>query len=85
MFMLERWEVQASCKDVSRLTWTEFEELFMKIFIPETFRQDKIAELGRLVQGYMTVLEYQACFFDLSRYDPHSIEDSVARCVEFRE
>ena len=83
--VLEWWEVQESCLDVSTLTWTEFEELFRTTFIPETFRQDKIAELGRLVQGDMTVLEYQARFFDLSRYDPHSMADSVARCVKFRE
>ena len=67
--MLEWWEVQETCQDVSRLTWTEFEELFRTIFIPETFRQDKITKLGRLVEGEMTVLD-QAHSFELSRYDP---------------
>ena len=33
----------------------------------------------------MTILEYQARFFDLSRYDPHSMANSAARCVKFRE
>ena len=36
--VLEWWEVQESCQDVSRLTWTEFEELFRITFILETFR-----------------------------------------------
>ena len=68
------WKWAKTSKDLEAMTWTEFQELFMGKYFPDTTRHAKAQEFLELKQGAMTVMDYVAKFTELT----HFVEDYVA-------
>ncbi|XP_070045616.1 uncharacterized protein [Nicotiana tomentosiformis] len=66
------WQVyEEGCPtDAASLSWTQFSEMFLREFIPQTLRDAWRAEFEQLCQGTMSVPEYAIRFSDLSRHTP---------------
>ena len=56
------WDWVKVSRDVEKMTWGEFQELFMNKFFLASTRRGKAQEFLELKQGHMTVLEYVAKF-----------------------
>ncbi|XP_024031838.1 uncharacterized protein LOC112094627 [Morus notabilis] len=71
--------------DVTGLTWEQFETLFNKQYFPQSYRDEKALEFMSLLQGDMSVREYEAKFNDLSRFAPSLVEFEHLRCLKFEK
>ncbi|XP_070054055.1 uncharacterized protein [Nicotiana tomentosiformis] len=54
--------------DAASLSWTQFLEMFLREFVPQTLRDARHAEFEQLHQGTMSMSEYVVRFIDLSRH-----------------
>ena len=54
--------------DIDVMTWEEFERLFLDIYFGEVAKHAKMMEFEHLIQGTMSVLEYESRFSELSRF-----------------
>ena len=54
--------------DIDVMTWEEFERLFLDIYFGEVAKHAKMMEFEHLIQGTMSVLEYESHFSKLSRF-----------------
>lgn len=50
------------------ISWADFKQAFFEHFYPNSYRDAKLAEFLRLVQGTMIVAEYEQKFINLSKY-----------------
>ncbi|XP_073261125.1 uncharacterized protein [Populus alba] len=50
------------------MAWKEFSEMFLERFLPESVREARSYEFEKLVQGDLTVIEYEVEFTRLSRF-----------------
>ena len=76
-----RW-VRAS-RDLEAMTWTEFQELFMSKYFPETAKHAKAQEFLELKQGAMTVMDYVARFTELARFTDDYVVTDLAKVRRF--
>ena len=51
------WKWARTSRDLGAMTWTEFQELFMGKYFPDTTRHAKVQEFLELKQGTMTVID----------------------------
>ncbi|MQM04857.1 hypothetical protein Taro_037662 [Colocasia esculenta] len=65
------------------VAWDEFVRLFRAKFVPEHVQDRMEQEFLSLAQGSMTVLEYEARFFELSKYAPHIVADEHRKTKKF--
>ncbi|MQM17444.1 hypothetical protein Taro_050415 [Colocasia esculenta] len=65
------------------VAWDEFVRLFRAKFIPEHIQDKMEQEFLSLIQGSMTVLEYEARFAELSKYAPHIVTDERKKAKKF--
>ncbi|XP_070039320.1 uncharacterized protein [Nicotiana tomentosiformis] len=81
------WRVyeEGSQADVASLTWTQFSEIFLREFVPQTLRDAWHMEFEQLRQGNMIVLEYAVQFSDLSRHTPALVSIVRERVHRFFE
>ena len=56
------WNWAKTYRDLEAMTWTEFQELFMGKYFPDTAHHVKAQKFLELKQGTMTVMEYVARF-----------------------
>ncbi|XP_070042911.1 uncharacterized protein [Nicotiana tomentosiformis] len=66
-------------------TWAYFSEMFLKEFIPQTFRDTWHTEFEWLHQGTMTVSEYTIRFSELASHAPilvSTVRERVRRFIE---
>ncbi|MGV7959483.1 hypothetical protein PJP14_29725, partial [Mycobacterium kansasii] len=56
-------------------TWEDFIDRFDRKFFPEHVRQQRALEFETLVQGDMTVSQYEARFVALSRFATYLVDD----------
>ncbi|XP_024026992.1 uncharacterized protein LOC112093198 [Morus notabilis] len=70
------WKQVKRRMDVTGLTWEQFETLFNEQYFPQSYREEKALEFMSLLQGDMSVREYEAKFNDLSRI--RNFQDLVA-------
>ncbi|XP_058111234.1 uncharacterized protein LOC131254261 [Magnolia sinica] len=63
--------------------WT-CEEFMVQKFFPEHVRERRAMEFETLVQGDMTVSQYEARFLELSRFVPHLTGDEKMRARYFQ-
>ncbi|MQM03853.1 hypothetical protein Taro_036640 [Colocasia esculenta] len=61
----------------------EFVRLIRAKFIPEHMQDRMEQEFLSLAQGSMTVLEYEARFYELSKYAPHIVADEHRKTKKF--
>ena len=59
------WRWARTSRDLKVMTWTEFQELFMGKYFPETAKAQEFLELK---QGAMTVMDYATRFTELARF-----------------
>ncbi|XP_070045555.1 uncharacterized protein [Nicotiana tomentosiformis] len=80
------WDYEeGSPADATSLTWTLFSEMFLREFVPQTFRDAWCTEFEYICQGIMTVLEYAIIFSELSRHAPTLVSivgERVRRFIE---
>ena len=62
------WKWARTSRDLEAMTWTEFQELFMGKYFPNTARHAKAQEFLELKQGTMNMMEYLARFMELARF-----------------
>lgn len=65
--------------DAPAMDWGQFNEIFLKRFVPYSLRHRRHDEIDRLQQGSMTVTEYETQFHELSRYAMSSISTEFER------
>ncbi|MQL81624.1 hypothetical protein Taro_014087 [Colocasia esculenta] len=65
------------------VAWDEFVRLFRVKFVPEHIQDRMEQEFLSLTQGSMTVLEYEARFYELSKYAPHIVADERRKTKKF--
>ncbi|MQL90416.1 hypothetical protein Taro_023016 [Colocasia esculenta] len=63
--------------------WDEFVRLFRAKFVPEHIQDKMEQEFLSSTHGSMTVLEYEARFFELSKYAPHIVADEHKKAKKF--
>ncbi|XP_024025887.1 uncharacterized protein LOC112092890 [Morus notabilis] len=79
------WKQVKRRMDVTGLTWEQFETLFNEQYFPQSYREEKALEFMSLLQGDMSVREYEAKFNDLSRFAPSLVESEPMRCLKFEK
>ncbi|KAH9667429.1 hypothetical protein KPL70_021042 [Citrus sinensis] len=67
------------------LTWAIFRKEFYDHYFPAVYQDIKRSEFLRLVQGSMSVEEYEKKFLDLSRFAISAVGDERERCKRFEE
>lgn len=65
------------------VAWKTFTEQFQKKFIPEHYRDQKMEEFERLVQGDLPVQEYEISFTHLYRFAENLIKPESERVRRF--
>ncbi|OVA05649.1 hypothetical protein BVC80_7957g6 [Macleaya cordata] len=77
------WDNIRETHDVTSMTWVEFEALFFEQYFLETNREKKSIEFAELIQGDMSVTQYEKKFRELSRYGPHLVSSEVLKVRKF--
>ena len=77
------WKWARTSRDLEAMTWTEFQELFMGKYFPDTARHAKAQEFLELKQGMMTVMEYVARFIELARFADDYVATDMAKVRRF--
>ena len=77
------WNWAKTSRDLKAMTWTEFQELFMGKYFPDTARHAKAQEFLELKQGTMTVIEYVARFTKLARFADDYVATDIAKVRRF--
>ena len=77
------WDWAKVARDLEKMTWEEFHELFMGKYFPATARHAKAQKFLELRQGTMTVLEYVAKFTELTRFADDYVATDMAKVRRF--
>ena len=64
-------------------TWADFKAAFEAHFVPEAFREAKRVEFEMLVQGSMSVAEYEKKFLELAKFCPYAIPNDDRKKKRF--
>ncbi|XP_070040447.1 uncharacterized protein [Nicotiana tomentosiformis] len=56
--------------EAASLIWTQFSDMFLREYVPQSLRDSWHVEIEQLRQGAMTVSEYAVCFSNLARHAP---------------
>ena len=65
------------------MTWETFCQLFLEHHFPSVIRDRKNLEFIKLIQGSMTVFEYEVKFTALSRFASDMVKDEEQSCRQF--
>ncbi|MQL93250.1 hypothetical protein Taro_025891 [Colocasia esculenta] len=68
---------------VVEVGWDECVRLLQAKFVPEHIQDKMEQEFLSLTQGFMTVLEYEVRFSELSKYAPHIVTDECRKAKKF--
>ena len=77
------WESVKRRRDISALTWGEFDRIFQDKYFPESVRDRMKAGFLALRQGNTTVVEYERRFTELSHYVMEFISTEANRAKRF--
>ena len=77
------WRWARTSRDLEVMTWTEFQELFMSKYFPNTARHAKAQEFLELKQGATTVMNYVARFIELARFADDYVASDLAKVRRF--
>ena len=77
------WNWAKTFRDLEVMTWTEFQELFMGKYFPDTARHAKAQEFLELKQGTMIVMDYVARFTELARFADDYVAMDMANVRRF--
>ncbi|XP_070035970.1 uncharacterized protein [Nicotiana tomentosiformis] len=81
------WQIHEEGRPADAIppTWSQFSEIFLKEFVPQTLRDAWHTEFERLRQGTVTVSEYAIRFSELAHHVPIlvlTIRERVSRFIE---
>nr|XP_017217284.1 PREDICTED: uncharacterized protein LOC108194857 [Daucus carota subsp. sativus] len=79
------WDVVKLTRDVSQMTWADFETLFNEKFYSEAMLSAKVNEFSRLYQGSLSVAEYARKFDRLAKFAPDLVVTEASRVNRFLE
>ncbi|XP_070010285.1 uncharacterized protein [Nicotiana sylvestris] len=74
-----------SPNEAASLTWTQFSDLFLREYVPQSLRDAWRAEFEHLRQGAMTVSEYVVHYTSLARHAPALVSTVRERVYRFIE
>ncbi|XP_038877203.1 uncharacterized protein LOC120069501 [Benincasa hispida] len=78
------WKLLKNRKgDQEEICWEEFQKSFFERFYPRSFRDMKQDEFLQVMQGNMTVAEYELKYTELSKYALNIVVDEKERCRRF--
>ena len=77
------WKWARTSRDLEAMTWTEFQEMFMGKYFPDTARHAKAQEFLELKQGTMTVMDYVARFTELACFTEDCVATDMAKVRRF--
>ncbi|RVW63618.1 RNA-directed DNA polymerase-like [Vitis vinifera] len=66
-------------------TWEEFERLFLDKYFGEVAKHVKMMEFEHLIQGTMSILEYESRFSELSRFVMEMISEEGEKAKRFQQ
>ncbi|RVW37741.1 hypothetical protein CK203_116444 [Vitis vinifera] len=73
------WESMKRVYDTKAMAWEEFERIFLGKYFREVDEHAKMMEFEHLIQGTMSVLEYESHFSKLSRFALRMISEEKRR------
>ncbi|KAJ9672728.1 hypothetical protein PVL29_026082 [Vitis rotundifolia] len=79
------WESMKRVHDIGVMTWEEFERIFLSKYFGEVAKHAKRMEFEHLIQGTMSVLEYESRFSELSRFALGMISDEGEKARRFQQ
>ncbi|XP_070057350.1 uncharacterized protein [Nicotiana tomentosiformis] len=85
VYLLWRAYKEGSPADAASLSWTQFSEIFLREFVPQSLRDAWHTQFEQLRQGTMSVSEYLVRFSDLSRHAPSLVSTVRERVHKFIE
>ena len=65
------------------MTWVQFISIFMNQFFPQTEHDARREEFEHLVQGSLSVSQYESKFTDLSRYATDLVDTDEKKVRRF--
>ena len=77
------WNWAKTSRDLEAMTWTEFQELFMGKYFPNTAHHENAHEFLELKQGTMIVIEYVAIFTELAHFTDDYVATDMAKVRRF--
>ncbi|XP_058076397.1 uncharacterized protein LOC131224979 [Magnolia sinica] len=66
-------------------TWEAFKDQFNRKFFPIAVRRQKANEFESLVQGEMSIADYEARFIELSHFTPHLVANDDLKVRKFED
>ncbi|XP_017227640.2 uncharacterized protein LOC108203314 [Daucus carota subsp. sativus] len=79
------WDVVKLTRDVSQMTWADFETFFNEKFYSEAMLSAKVNEFSRLYQGSLSVAAYARKFDRLAKFAPDLVVTEASRVNRFLE
>ena len=77
------WDITVISNPIDRMTWADFERLFLGQYFPEAIRDEKRNELFTLKQGDSTVTEFEMKFSSLARFATAQLADDRFKATRF--
>lgn len=71
--------LQRELGEANPITWDAFKEVFLEQYFPWIIRKNKAQEFADLVQGSMTIEQYQVKFIELSHFAPYLIPNEISK------
>ncbi|XP_022876708.1 uncharacterized protein LOC111394890 [Olea europaea var. sylvestris] len=90
-FLLEEgaydwWQlVRSTYLDPSIITWIDFHHIFYDAYYSRSYKDAKQEEFLKLVQGQITIAEYQVKFIELSKYAQVLVSNEIDKCRRFEK
>ncbi|XP_010663868.1 uncharacterized protein LOC104882405 [Vitis vinifera] len=78
------WESMKIVYDTEVMTWEEFERIFLGKYFGEVAKHAKMMEFEHLIQGTMSMLEYESRFSELSRFALGMINEEGEKARRFQ-
>ncbi|XP_022853707.1 uncharacterized protein LOC111375145 [Olea europaea var. sylvestris] len=88
-FLLEEgaydwWQwVRSTYLDPSIICWIDFRRIFYDAYYHRSYKDAKQEEFLKLIQGHMTIAEYQEKFIELSKYVQVLVSNEIDKCRRF--
>ena len=79
------WESMKRVYDTEVMTWEEFERIFLGKYFGKVAKHTKRMKFEHLIQGTMSVLEYESRFSELSRFALGMISEEGEKTRRFQQ
>ncbi|KAJ9709331.1 hypothetical protein PVL29_001012 [Vitis rotundifolia] len=79
------WESMKRVYDIEVMTWEELERIFLSKYFGEVAKHAKMMKFEHLIQGTMSMLEYESRFSKLSRFALGMISEEEEKARRFQQ